>query len=88
MDKDQLTEEFRKARRGVWKKTLTYIGAGLGLVIGLAWNEAITSLIAKLFPDPSSSILAKFAYALTITVIIGFTLYYLERALERNDAKE
>ena len=86
MDKEELAKRLRAARRGVWRKTLTYVSAGLGLVIGLAWNDAIVTFINQLFPDPRKTVIAKFVYAGMITFIVGFVLYYLERSLE--DKKE
>jgi len=52
-----------------------YILAAFGLVAGLAWNDAIQSLIKQVFPFATGSLLAKFAYAIIITVIvIGVTM--------------
>ena len=55
----------------------TLIGAALGLVAGLAWNDAISSSIRLIFPsDNASSLVLKFIYAITITVlIVGFVFY-------------
>jgi uncharacterized membrane protein required for colicin V production len=85
MEKEELTG-FRKrvheARRGVWRKTLTYMSAGLGLVIGLAWNDAIVTFINRVFPDPRNTVIAKFVYAFVITFLVGLVLFYVERAME------
>lgn len=43
--------------------------AGLGLVAALAWNEAILELFKKIF-GTQSTVLAKFLYALIITILI------------------
>lgn len=43
--------------------------AGLGLVAALAWNTAIQDLFKLLFPD-QGSLIAKFAYAIVITIIV------------------
>ena len=51
--------------------------AGMGLVAGLAWNEAIKALIEYLYPLDQNSLLAKFIYAALITVIIVMFSTYL-----------
>jgi hypothetical protein len=43
--------------------------AGFGLVAALAWNEAIKSLFALIFPS-ASNVIAQFTYAIFITAII------------------
>ena len=77
----KLTKNLKEARNAVKKRMFSYIAAGFGLVIGFAWNDAISSLIKQLFPDGASSIFAKFIYAFILTVIIGYTLFYIEKAL-------
>ena len=67
-------------------RTMGYIGAGFGLVAGLAWNDAIKVLIEYLFPFPQSTIFAKFLYAIVITVAVVILLGYLEKIL--NPKKE
>ncbi|MEK7547235.1 MAG: DUF5654 family protein [Patescibacteria group bacterium] len=62
-------------------RTMGYIGAGFGLVAGLAWNDAIKALIEYLFPFSQTTILAKFLYALVITVAVVMVLNYLERII-------
>ena len=58
-----LREELRQ-------KTAGYIVTALGLVAGLAWNDAITSLIAHFFPVSSSGLIIKFTYAVLVTVAV------------------
>lgn len=38
------------ARRKIKKKMFSYIAAGLGLVAGLAWNDAIKTVIDYFIP--------------------------------------
>lgn len=52
------------------EKTTGYILTALGLVAGLAWNDAISSAIKYFFPLDQNGLLAKFLYAGIITVII------------------
>jgi len=66
-------------RKEIKEKTVGYILAALGFVAGLAWNEAIKSLIDQFFPDSSNGILIKFIYAVVITVIIVVASVYLLR---------
>lgn len=62
-------------------RTTGYIGAGFGLVAGLAWNDAIKAFIEYVFPFSQSTVLAKFFYALIITVAVVIVLGYLEKIL-------
>ncbi|MDD3774100.1 MAG: DUF5654 family protein [Patescibacteria group bacterium] len=58
----------------------TLIGAALGLVAGLAWNDAIASAIKMIFPnDNASSLILKFVYAVTITIFIVILVFYMNR---------
>ncbi len=59
-----------KVRGDVKEKTMGYILTALGLVAGLAWNDAISSFIKYFFPADSNGIVAKFAYAVIVTFII------------------
>lgn len=59
----------------------TYITAAFGLVAGLAWNEAITALIEKVFPISTSTIIAKFIYALALTILLVLATVLLMRFL-------
>lgn len=43
--------------------------AGFGLVAALAWNDAIQGLFKTFFGD-QSALLAKFGYALLITILV------------------
>lgn len=67
---ESLDEKTREVSLELKRKTLSYLTAGLGLVVGLAWNEAVKTLIEHLFPAPQNSILGKFIYALVITIIL------------------
>ena len=87
IERGKITENLKEARTAVKKKMFTYIAAGFGLVIGFAWNDAISSLIKQLFPDGASSIFAKFIYAFILTIIIAYTLFYVEKALSDESEK-
>jgi len=58
----------------------TLIGAALGLVAGLAWNDAISNTIKLIFPaDSVSSLVLKYIYAITITILIVAVIFYMNR---------
>ena len=65
-----LKKSGKKLSNEAKDRSIGYIEAGLGLVAGLAWNEAIKTTIETLFPVSKSTVIAKFIYALIITVII------------------
>ncbi len=70
-------------------RLLTYIGGGFGLVAGLAWNDAIKSLIEYIFPLSKDSLPVRFLYALVITLLAVVIVAYLARILgSKEDAPE
>lgn len=73
--------------REVQVKTIGYILTALGLVAGLAMNDAIKSTIEYVFPLSRNSIVAKLIYALLLTVIIAVVSAYLIRISEKIEAK-
>ena len=72
-------------RKEIKKQIATYILAGLGLVTGLAWNDAIKGLIEKYFPLASGGgVVAKFLYAVVITtVVVVISLYVFKSDEEK-----
>ncbi len=60
----------------------------LGLVAGLAWNEAIKALINHLFPLDANSILAKFVYAVVITGVVVIVGIHLARLSKKDESSE
>ena len=78
-----LKEEQRRMRKEIKERTISYIVAALGLVAGLAWNEAIKSFITLIFPNPGNNdLLIKFGYAVVITIVIVIITVYLVRLTE------
>lgn len=77
----RLKREQEKVRQEVIQKTLGYVVAAFGLIAGLAWNEAVKSLIEFMFPFDNSSLLAKFAYAVIMTLVVIIVTVYLTRIL-------
>lgn len=63
------TPSPKSLKSEVLEKMTDLATAGFGLVAALAWNEAIKSLFATLFPT-AGNIIAQFVYAVIITVIV------------------
>lgn len=79
--KDELRKELKE-------KTVGYIMAAMGIVTGLAWNEAIKALIDRVFPfGTDSGLLAKFVYAVLVTLIIVVISYFLLRFSKKEQPK-
>ena len=55
--------------------------AGFGLVAALAWNDAIKALFEQFFPSPAGNTIAKFGYAIIITVIVVLITVQLGRVV-------
>jgi len=71
-------------RNEIRTKMLSYIVAALGLVAGLAWNDAIKALIETVFPGEKNNLTAKFGYAFLITVIIVLLSIILSRVFKQS----
>ncbi len=84
---EKLISEMAKVRSEVRNRTVKYIVAALGLVAGLAWNDAIKSLIEYLFPQDQNSLKAKLVYAVVITFIVAVLSFYLSQ-LEKKEEKK
>lgn len=84
---EEVREEGKTLRKEVRERTLGFITGGLGLVAGLAWNDAIKALIEYLFPLGKDSIPAKFVYAVLISVIVVALSVYLVRLLKTEEEK-
>ncbi len=68
---------------------MMYILGGLGIVVGLAWNEAIKGLIEYTFPFTSSgSLVAKFVYAIILTLVIVLATMYIFRTSRQTDLRD
>ena len=64
-------------------KIITVIGAGMSLVVALAWNTAIKDLFTLIFPKKdAANLLAEFLYAIIVTVLVVVVLVYLSRILK------
>ncbi len=81
-----IIEETRRLRMEVRKQLTTYITAALGLVAGLAWNDAIHAFIDHFIHTDKNSLFAKFAYAIIVTVAVVIVSMYVLRVPERKDS--
>ena len=62
-----------------------YFEAGLGIIAGLAWNEAVKALIEYFIPLSGNTVLAKFVYAVVITFVVVLISVYLTSILKRTE---
>ena len=79
---------MQKFREELRKKSFGYITTAFGLVAGLAWNEAIKAFIENFFPLSQNSMIAKFVYAVFITVLLVLISVYILKIPEKDSAKK
>lgn len=83
---NQIRNESGRIRNEMRERSMTYIAGGLGIVVGLAWNEAIKSLIDYFYPlSSANSISAKFVYAIIITGVVVLATMYIVRPPEKKE---
>ena len=89
MDKSQTitprvnSQEDIMLKAEIRERVLGYMVGALGLVAGLAWNEAIQALIAYLFPLPENTLPAKFLYAAVLSVVVVIVSVYLSQLFRK-----
>ncbi|MCX7589982.1 MAG: DUF5654 family protein [Patescibacteria group bacterium] len=83
--KEKIKKETENIRNEAREKILGYLMTALGLVAAFAWNDAVKSLIESLFPFSNSAILAKFIYALFITLIVVIASVYLNKLFNKKE---
>ena len=71
----------------VLDKLVELVTVAFGLVAALAWNTAIQELFTMIFPQ-SGDLIAKFLYAITVTVIVVFVTIRLGRLAEQAKERE
>ncbi len=79
----ELKEEGKEIKKEILERMISYIIAAFGLVAGLAWNEAIKALIEYFFPVSKDTLLAKFIYAISMTLIVVIITVYLMKILKK-----
>ena len=70
----------KETKEQIKEQTAGYMTAALGLVAGLAWNDAIKSLIEAFYPFAKDGLVAKFFYAVLVTIVVVFISRALLRA--------
>jgi len=85
---NKIKSESSKISKEVKEKTFDFIITALSLVAGLAWNEAIQSLIKSFFEVDKDSILIKFIYAAVMTLVLVFITIYLAKIFGQNKEGE
>lgn len=85
MGLETLKNHGKKLKSEVTKRMLEYILAAFGLVAGLAWNDAIRSLIEYFFPLSAHSLIVKFFYALLITLLLVVISLYLIKIFKKDE---
>ncbi|MDO9231471.1 MAG: DUF5654 family protein [bacterium] len=84
----KIRERVSEVNREVRNKIAGYVTAGLGLVAGFAWNDAIRSSIEYFFPLEQNSLWAKFIYAVVITLgVVIVSLYLVSILKEKPEEK-
>jgi hypothetical protein len=83
-----IQKETRKIRNEIRNRTVGYVAGALGLVAGLAWNDAIKAGIEYLFPLGEDTLLAKLLYAAVVTVLIIIATTYHTRFVREDDSEE
>ena len=77
------SQEDIKLKTEIRERTLGYMLAAFGFVAGLAWNDAIQASIHYLYPLPENTLLAKFLYAIVISIVAVTISVYMSRLFHR-----
>jgi len=80
---NQFQKDMHESVSEVKGRSFGYISAALGLVAGLAWNDAIKEFIEVIFPLSKDTVAVKFLYAILVTVAVVILIRYLERMINR-----
>lgn len=80
----KIKEKSKRFEKEIRTQGVGYIVTALGLVAGLAWNEAIKNIIDTFFPNTNDTILAKLSYAIVVTIIVVILGIYLTRLAKKD----
>ncbi len=72
-------------RQEIRARTIGYIVSAMGLIAGLAWNDAIKALIEHVVPNAGNALWLKFLYAIVITTVVVIVTVNLTRLSEGQD---
>jgi len=84
--KEKLNRGREKFNREARNQVITMIVTSFGLIAGLAWNEAIKSVIEHFFPT-GDGMFAKLIYAFLLTILVVFVTFTLTH-LKQPEHKE
>ena len=59
----------------------TLMTAAFGMIAALAWNTAISALIAKYFPNTDDTVVPLLIYAIFITIVAVICIILIARTL-------
>ncbi len=80
-----MTKKERKSlHKRVRTQTAGYIIGAFGLIAGLAWNDAVRSLIEYWVPLSANTMMLKFVYAIVITLLVVLVSNYLAHLAEED----
>lgn len=82
---EKIHEERKQIQSAVRDRMMASVVGALGLVVGLAWNDAIKAAIEQIFPLGSEGIWAKFGYAVILTIVIAVAIYYISKFFTKKE---
>lgn len=80
-----MADKKKTLHEEVRERSISYMVAALGLVAGLAWNEAVKAAIEEFFPLKANTVFAKFVYAGLITLVVVLITVNLMRLVKREE---
>lgn len=87
LTKKEVEQIGKEIKSEALNKAVGYITAAFGFVAGLAWNDAIKALLEYLFPLSGNVVLAKFIYALLVTIVVVIITTYLLKPFDNKEKK-
>lgn len=85
VERKKIKKNFAEIKNSLETSIAKYILAGFGLVVGLAWNEAIKESINVFFPSETETLVAKFIYAIVITIFVVIVTFILVKVFKTED---
>jgi len=73
-----MTESKKKLHEEIFGQFSTLAASAFGLVAALAWNDAIQAAFKQFFPE-GTGLLAKFSYAILVTLLIVLVTWQIGR---------
>ncbi len=83
LNNQKLEKKECRLKKELEEKIMSYVIAAFGLVAGLAWNDAIKTLIEVVFPTKGNNLIAKFSYAILFTIILVIVTVYLGKIFKK-----